>query len=247
MDFDFGVFDEFSIFAQNVSITLHQMFLYIFSPNSIIPSHHLINVMWLDTLCSVLGFWNREHLKACDNAAATWESRLYCQSKLICHQIDPVVQNFAKILSGWANDILWKILEYFTKIAKQLLVRHKIEKEVRAQTQNILLKIFPCGQNILNILWSGWVDDSGLERRRAEEEERLAGKYPAQVSISVIMLKNIITITNIIAMVIIANTIIMIIITFQGAFTTGRGRPGPRSRPESGSQRSQVNKPQLIH
>ena len=86
------------------------------------------------------------------------------------------------------------------------------------------------------------MDDSGLERRRAEEEERLAGKYPAQVSsISVIMLKNIITITNIIAMVIIANTIIMIIITFQGAFTTGRGRPGPRSRPESGSQRSQVN------
>merc|ERR1719278_2075681 len=50
----------------------------------------------------------------------------------------------------------------------------------------------------------GWVDDSGLERRRAEEEERLAGKYPV-----------------------------------QGAFTTGRGRPGPRSRPESGSQRSQ--------
>ena len=130
-------------------------------------------------------------------------------------------------------------MKYFTRIAKQLLVRHKIEKEVRAQTQNILLKI--CGQNILNILWSGWVDDSGLERRRAEEEERLAGKYPAQVSISVIMLKNIIIITTIIAMVIIANTIIMIIITFQGAFTTGRGRPGPRSRPESGSQRSQVN------
>jgi len=49
-----------------------------------------------------------------------------------------------------------------------------------------------------------WVDDSGLERRRAEEEERLAGKFPA-----------------------------------QGAFTTGRGRPSPRSRPESGSQRSQ--------
>ena len=119
MDFDLGVFDEFSIFAQNVSITLHQMFLYIFSPNSIIPSHHLINVMWLDTLCSVLGFWNREHLKACDNAAATWERRLYCQSKLICRQIDPVVQNFAKILSGWANDILWKILKCFTKIAKQ--------------------------------------------------------------------------------------------------------------------------------
>ena len=28
---------------------------------------------------------------------------------------------------------------------------------------------------------AGWVDDSGLERRRAEEEERLAGKFPAQV------------------------------------------------------------------
>ena len=128
MDFDLGVFDEFSIFAQNVSITLHQMFLYIFSPNSIIPSYHIINVMWLDTLCSVLGFWNREHLKACDNAAATWESRLYCQSKLICHQIDPVVQNFAKILSGWTNDILWKILKYFTKIAKQLLVKARDRK-----------------------------------------------------------------------------------------------------------------------
>jgi len=50
----------------------------------------------------------------------------------------------------------------------------------------------------------GWVDDSGLERRRGEEEERLAGKFPG-----------------------------------QGAFTTGRGRPSPRSRPDSGTQRSQ--------
>ena len=128
----------------------------------------------------------------------------------------------------------------------QLLVKARDRKGSESPNPKYSSKDISRGQNILNILWSGWVDDSGLERRRAEEEERLAGKYPAQVSISVIMLKNIITITTIIAMVIIANTIIMIIITFQGAFTTGRGRPGPRSRPESGSQRSQVNLSRFI-
>ena len=36
-------------------------------------------------------------------------------------------------------------------------------------------------KKLKNVPCSGWVDDSGLERRRADEEERLAGKFPAQV------------------------------------------------------------------